>query len=171
MTARRIPDDHGFVSGAFLKHGALALLCIAASACSREARTLASDQPQTAPGGPQDPRLQRYQANVYQVAQGGRYFTWYGCGACHGADAAGALALGDDQWRHGSAADRVYAFIARGHPGEQARYGDLIPPEQLWQITAYVRELPKLDPARRQRQDADLAGEPQGRQWRGAVAR
>jgi cytochrome c oxidase cbb3-type subunit III len=147
----------------------LAVCALALAGCSEESRTLGADLPQTAPNGAQDPRAAKYERNVYQVAQGGRYFTWYGCGGCHGVDAKGALKLGDKIWVHGSDLDQVYAFIAKGHPGALARYGERIPTEQLWQITAYVRNLPQLEPEKRRRQDIDQTGEPKGSAWSGPV--
>ncbi len=137
--------------------------------CTREARTLASDQPQTAPDGPRDPRIARYQDNVYQLSQGSRYFIWYGCSACHQPDAPAPRNLQDGRWRHGSAMNAVYGFIAHGHPGTQARYGDLIPTEILWQLSAYVRDLPQHDPARNRRGDMDARAEPRGAAWTGPL--
>lgn len=145
------------------------VLVAMAAGCSRESRTLGPDLPQTAPTGADDPRADKYEGNVYQIGQGGRYFTWYGCAGCHGSAAKGHLDLGDTRSVHGSNLNQVYAFIAHGHQGELARYGDRIPPEQLWQLTAYVRSLPELAPERRRRQDLDQAGEPQGRTWPGPV--
>lgn len=147
----------------------LALCVLALAGCGGESRTVGPDLPQTAPISGQDPRAARYERNVYQVAQGGRYFTWYGCGGCHGGDAKGVLNLGDKIWAHDDDLDQVYAFIARGHPGDLARYGERIPTEQLWQITAYVRNLPRLTPERRRRQDVDQTGEPRGSNWPGPV--
>jgi mono/diheme cytochrome c family protein len=151
-------------------HGAAALaFVVLAAGCSKESRTLGPDLPQTPPNGASDPRAAKYQDNVYQVSQGGRYFAWYGCAACHGSGAKGRLDLGDKQWAHGGDLAQVYAFIAKGHPGTLAHYGDRIPTEQLWQLTAYVRSLPDLAPERRRRQDLDQVGEPQGRTWSGPV--
>ncbi len=65
----------------------------ALAACSREARNLGPSLPQTAPTGNADPRIAAYQANLYQVAQGGRYFSWYGCSGCHDDGAPGAANL------------------------------------------------------------------------------
>ena len=148
---------------------ALALL-VTIAGCTKETRTVGPDVAQTAPNGPDDPRAAKYE-NVFQVSQGGRYFTWYGCGACHGLDAEGRLDLGDQQWAHGDEVDQVYAFIASGHSGELATYGERISAEQLWQLTAYVRSLPKLAPERRRRQDLDQTGEPQASTWSGPVKR
>lgn len=147
----------------------MALMLALLAACSTESRTLASDQPQTPPEGPRDPRIPRYQDNVYQVAQGSRYFSWYGCATCHGPGATGARDLSDARWRHGATMDLVYRFIATGHPGAQLRYGDRIPVEQLWQLSAYVRDLPKHDPAWNRRAVVDAAGEPQGASWQGPL--
>lgn len=150
-----------------LSSAALGALLLAS--CSAESRTVGADLPQTAPHGAHDPRAAKYERNRYQVGQGGRYFTWYGCGACHGAGATGALDLNDKIWVHGGDLYQVYAFIARGHAGALAQYGARIPVEQLWQITAYVRTLPQLKPEQRRRQDMDEVGEPQGATWAGPV--
>lgn len=146
---------------------AAVLLLIAA--CTKESRTLGPDQPQTPPNGPADPRAKYFESNDYQVSQGGRYFTWYGCGSCHGDSAKGPLDLAGDQQRQPASFDRLYAAIAQGHVRYGTDYGAKIPTAQLWQITAYVHELASLKPERRRRQDLDQAGEPQGATWPGAV--
>ena len=147
----------------------MALMTAMLAGCSKEARTLAADLPQTPPHDAADPRIAKYQGNAYQVSQGGRMFTWYGCAACHAAGARGGLDLGDGRWRHGGGFDRVYGFIAHGHGAATPPYGDKIPVEQLWQITAYVRNLSNVPPEQRQRQDHDQQGEPQGATWSGAA--
>jgi mono/diheme cytochrome c family protein len=161
--------DPAKVSKVLQRTIALASLVMIAG-CTKETRTVGPDVAQTPPNGAEDPRAAKYE-NVFQVAQGGRYFTWYGCGGCHGSDAEARLDLGDEQWTHGEGVDQVYAFIASGHPGELASYGDRISAEQLWQLTAFVRSLPKLAPERRRRQDLDQIGEPQGSTWSGPVKR
>ncbi len=85
---------------------ALAIATLVAG-CGRERRSLAADQPQTPPTGAGDPRAPRYEKNAYQISQGGRYFTWYGCAGCHGAGAEGVKNLAKPQPRHGDF-DQVY---------------------------------------------------------------
>jgi mono/diheme cytochrome c family protein len=136
--------------------------------CAREARLLASDQPQTAPDGPGDPRESRYQDNYYQVSQGARYFSWYGCAGCHGPDAKGVLDLADGRWLHGGSVDQVYRAIG-AHPAPLPRYGERIPIEQLWQLTAFARDLSKNDPGKNRRNALEQEGEPQGTTWRGPL--
>lgn len=145
------------------------MIALPVASCSAESRSAGPDLPQTAPKGAQDPRAAAYERNLYQVAQGGRYFTWYGCGSCHGSTAQGPLNLGDRVWVHGSDLDQVYGFIASRHLGARPGYAARIPTEQLWQITAYVRNLPRLTPEKRRRQDLDQVGEPQGSNWTGPV--
>lgn len=140
------------------------ILLLLLAACSKEKRVLDADQPVTDPIGPQDPRTRQFQDNAFQVAQGGRYFAWYGCSNCHGDGARGPLDLAAGRWRHGSTPDRVYAAIS-GHGALGAR----IQPEQRWQLAAYVQQLPKLDPAYRRRQDTDQVGEPQASHWTGSI--
>lgn len=139
--------------------GALAL-----SGCSKESRLTDADQPVTAPSGSADPRAAQYRDNAFQVSQGSRYFSWYGCGGCHAAGAAGALNIAKGRWRRGGTIDRIFASIT-GH----GQLGQRIPIEQRWQLAAYVMQLPGLDPALRRRQDLDSVGEAQASQWRGPI--
>lgn len=147
-----------------MRGAAMLAVLLALTACSKEKRILDADQPMTDPVGSQDPRTKQFQDNAYQVSQGGRYFTWYGCGGCHGNGAQGPNNLADGYWHHGSTADRVYASIAK-----HGKLGARVPVEQRWQLAAYVQQLPMLDPAYRRRQDNDQLGEPQGDNWSGPV--
>jgi len=147
---------------------ALPVLCVILpafflGACSAEKRPPGPAQPQDSPNGPNDRRIALIENNAYQIGQGGRYFAWYGCSACHAiAGAGGDLASGS--WKFGGSFDRVYRSI-QGHGAGSARYGARIPAEQLWQLAAYVRSLPALPPAKRRRQNLDQIAEPQGDNW------
>lgn len=141
----------------------VALLAVAA--CRDEARNLGPRPPQTIPVGNVDPRIPAYQANLYQVAQGGRYFAWYGCSGCHDDSARGAANLSDGRWHRGGGFADVYRAIARHRPAPA--YEETVPVEQLWQLTAYVRDLPAHHPEKRRRVSLDQRGEPQGSQWSG----
>jgi len=144
------------------------LACGLLSACGAEKRTTGPGQPQTAPTGPGDPRVALIEASFDQISQGGRYFSWYGCGSCHAQGAPGARELGDPNWSHGGGFDQIYRSIA-DHPGISPAYGARIPTEQLWQLAAYVRSLPSLAPDRRRRQDFDQKSEAQADTWPGPV--
>ena len=147
----------------------LSLILIAAmsglAGCTQEARQIGPTVPQTAPVGNADPRIAAYQSNVYQVAQGGRYFLWYGCSSCHAEGAPGHLDLARQDQRRGNGFAQVFDVIAHGHGPSD--YANRIPVEQLWQVTAYVRDLPLHYPEKRRRLAADQTAEPTGANWTG----
>lgn len=140
------------------------MIAAALAACSNEAREIGPTPPQTRPAGNADPRTRLYQDNAYQLSQGGRYFAWYGCAGCHDASAGGATSLAGRSARATGFA-QVFARIADGHG--RLGYGARIPIEQLWQITAYVRDLPRHTPEKRRRLSLDQRAEPVGSRWSG----
>jgi cytochrome c oxidase cbb3-type subunit III len=150
-----------------MKRATFLVVAAAAAGCTQEARDVSPDPPWTAPTSAGDPRIAAIQENVYQVSQGGRYFGWYGCGGCHGSDAPASRDLASGRWRHGGAFDQVYRSITIGHGA--LRYGERVPTQQLWQITAYVRDLPQEKREKIVRQDHDQQGEPTGPTWSGPV--
>jgi cytochrome c oxidase cbb3-type subunit 3 len=138
----------------------IVMIAQALAGCSSEKRAIGPALPQIRPTGPSDPRIALFETNVYQVSQGSRYFTWYGCGECHQRGVTGAPDLAAGRWIHGGRFNDVYASIADGRGAQMHRFGAIIPGEQLWQLTAYVRSLPGTDPAKLRRQTIDMAGEP-----------
>jgi len=129
---------------------------LAVAACDREARPARSSvesgpaEPPTttdlyagspAPF-PSDPRAKEYEGNAYHISQGQKYFRWFNCNGCH-ANGGGGMgpALIDDQWRYGSQMEQIYATIVQGRPNGMPSFRDKIPPEQVWQIAAYVRAM------------------------------
>ena len=137
------------------------LLC----GCSKEAREVGPTVPQTAPIGERDPRIPYYQDNFWQIAQGGRYFLYYGCAGCHGEGSPEPRDLTDRRWKRGGGFATVFTSIAHGH-GDRA-YATRIPVEQLWQLTAYARDLQRHTPEKRRRQALDQQAEPRGAAWSG----
>ena len=123
--------------------------------CSAEQRTLVAAQPTSPPTGPDDPRIAAIKGNFYQISQGGRYFTWYGCTSCHGEPKTG--------WPPRLPFVTYYARI--GHKG----YDRKIAAEQRWQISAYLNSLTVTDAAKRDRQAVDQKDEPTAGQWQGPL--
>ncbi|WP_207540892.1 hypothetical protein [Sabulicella rubraurantiaca] len=141
---------------------ASAVLMVAAclGGCGNEDRALERERPRTPPTGADDERISYYQDNKFQVARGGRYFNWYGCGSCHSdTNPDEALNLADGRWRRGGEFHEVYASITSRHPPGTEDYARRVPVEPLWQLTAYVRDLEKNSPAMRNRQSLDLQNE------------
>jgi cytochrome c oxidase cbb3-type subunit 3 len=146
------------------KRRAVAMAVVAAlTACSSETRPVGAELPRTPPTGSDDPRIDQYKNNAYQISQGGRYYVWYGCATCHASGSGTAPDLASARWQRDDGFDAVYASIAHAHAGRPGEYEGRIPVEQLWQIAAYVRGLPTLAPEKRRRQDIDMFAEPQYR--------
>jgi len=126
-------------------------------ACHREARHFEpppqSDLPPTqvalsslvAGQNPQQFRLQQqreYQDNAFHVSEGKRLFDSFNCTGCH-AHGGGSIGppLMDDLWIYGGEIDQIYLTIAQGRPNGMPAFAGKIPPEQIWELAAYVRTM------------------------------
>lgn len=105
---------------------------------------------------------QRYEQNAYHVSQGARYFVWFNCTGCHGNGGGGSgPPLMDDKWIYGGEIHQIASTILQGRPNGMPSFRGRIPEEQVWQIAAYVRSMPRhirkdVAPGRR---DAMQSGE------------
>ncbi len=138
------------------------------SGCSAEKRDIGPSPPSTAPTGVNDSRQKLYETNRFEQAEGSRLFRWAGCDGCHTESATGAANLADGQWTHGGSTAQIYETIAGGAPRMPA-YGAQFTPQQLWQLSGYVKSLPKIKPDMRRRNNAAQQGEPSGSTWQGAL--
>jgi cytochrome c oxidase cbb3-type subunit 3 len=133
---------------------ALVLLLLATvCACDREKREFAAPAPSPSPAfaglQPGDrlalassPAGARYENNAYHIGQGQNLFRWMNCTGCH-ANGGGDIgpALMDDEWRYGGDIDHIFASIDQGRPNGMPAFRGKIPPEQIWELAAYVRSL------------------------------
>jgi cytochrome c oxidase cbb3-type subunit 3 len=145
----------------------IAVLCVAG--CDRERREFSppahASVPATTvnalPGGEVDGALRArmqhvYGDNAYQISQGQTLYSAFNCNGCH-AHGGGDIGppLMDDKWIYGGQIDQVYLSIAQGRANGMPPFAGRIPPQQMWQIAAYVRSLGGHGPkaARPSRQD------------------
>ncbi|MGO4704093.1 c-type cytochrome [Dyella sp. 2RAB6] len=134
----------------------LALCALLLGGCEREQRDFTGPQPDTSgpapsladlqPGSltaqPRDPRGAIYENNAYHIGQGQNLFRWMNCSGCHangGGDSGPALM--DDEWRYGGDIDHIFASIDQGRPNGMPSFRGKLPPEQIWELAAYVRTL------------------------------
>ena len=143
--------------------GCLCLISAAALAgCQREARDVrgwppprlppaavqvSELRPDGAPAPTTDPSLKKFEANAYDITQGGQLYRWYNCSGCHFQGGGGiGPALMDSSWRYGGQIEQIYASISDGRPNGMPTWRAKIPPQQIWQIAAYVRSLSGVTP-------------------------
>lgn len=142
----------GVLGRVLLSACAVTALC----GCSREDRNLTAP-PETAPKAAEvsdlrpgpvaaqpspDPRGKAYEGNSTHIANGQRYYKQFNCAGCH-ANGGGAIGppLMDDKWRYGGEVEQIYATVDQGRPNGMPAFRDKIPPQQIWEIAAYVRSL------------------------------
>jgi cytochrome c oxidase cbb3-type subunit 3 len=112
------------------------LLTLLVAGCSREARRFTDNVPtQPAPVSP-------YQYNAYGISQGKQLYEWFNCVGCH-AQGGGAIGppLMDERWIYGGRPENIYSTIMNGRPNGMPAFGGKIPPQQVWQIIAYVQSM------------------------------
>ncbi len=99
------------------------------------------------PGGnvPADSMPGPYEENAYAVSQGKTLYNQYNCSGCHFQGGGGiGPPLMDADWIYGSRPANIYETIAEGRPNGMPSFGRKIVPDQIWQITAYVRSMSGL---------------------------
>jgi cytochrome c oxidase cbb3-type subunit III len=77
------------------------------------------------------------------IAEGRRLYDWMNCSGCHFEGGGGiGPPLMDDDWIYGGRRPtQIFDSIASGRANGMPAYGDKLPPEQIWQIVAYVQSL------------------------------
>src|SRR5262245_27620968 len=96
------------------------------------------------PGGRQpSPPANPLEGDRAAIAEGRRLFVHYNCSGCHGGHAGGGMgpSLRDPDWIYGSDPAHVFDSIAEGRAHGMPAWGNRVPSEQLWQMTAYVSSL------------------------------
>jgi cytochrome c oxidase cbb3-type subunit 3 len=87
-------------------------------------------------------QAREYEGNAYHLSEGKRLFTWFNCTGCHAHGGGGSgPALMDDRWIYGGEIDEIYLTILQGRPNGMPAFGGKIPPQQIWQLAAYVRSM------------------------------
>jgi cytochrome c oxidase cbb3-type subunit 3 len=133
------------------------VMALALAACWRERRELRPSPAATA--SPQRISVTKiqtralgggrpYDDNAYGISEGRRLYEWFNCYGCHGRGGGGSgPALMDDHWLYGSDPASVYTSISEGRPNGMPSFGSQLRPQQVWQLTAYVRSLAGLQRA------------------------
>jgi cytochrome c oxidase cbb3-type subunit 3 len=75
------------------------------------------------------------------LVEGKRLYVQMNCAGCHGYDLGGSMGpnLKDKYWRYGGSPAAIYRSIANGHPQGMPAWNRALPPNQIWQLTAYIQ--------------------------------
>lgn len=94
--------------------------------------------------------------------RGKRLYVAMNCAGCHAYDGTGNMGpnLADPYWIYGGTPAAIYRSIDQGHPKGMPAWGDVLPPESIWQLTAYVGSLGGGVPP--DKAQAELQGDYQG---------
>ncbi len=79
--------------------------------------------------------------NALQV--GRQLFLAYNCYGCHGGYGGGGMApsLRDESWIYGNSAADIFDSIHEGRPHSMPAWGEMLPPDLIWQLTAYIQSM------------------------------
>jgi len=137
--------------------GICVALCFGAAGCLREKRDFRMDPPVTEAYGQIRLMPNRisgappyvdivlgkpYDNNAYNLSEGKRLYSWFGCKACHGDGNGGAgPPFLDGWWQYGSEMVSIAASIRNGRPKGMPPFGEKLTSEQIWQLAGYLRTI------------------------------
>jgi cytochrome c oxidase cbb3-type subunit III len=81
-----------------------------------------------------------YENNAYNLSEGKRLYTSFGCKGCHGDGSGGAgPPFLDGWWQYGPEMVSIAASIRDGRPKGMPVFRDKLTIEQVWQLAGYLR--------------------------------
>jgi len=83
-----------------------------------------------------------YEADSFNLSQGKRLYTWFGCTNCHG-DGRGGVGPSflDGWWLYGPEMVSIASSIEDGRPHGMPSFRDRMTTEQIWQLAGYVKTI------------------------------
>jgi cytochrome c oxidase cbb3-type subunit 3 len=115
-----------------------------------------------------------YERNAVALSEGQRLFSAMNCVGCHSHGGGGmGPPLMDPHWRYGASSGEIVRSILEGRPNGMPSFAGRIPPDQAWQLAAYIRSMSgqlRTDVAPN-RSDKLSAGPPESRRDRLAPMR
>jgi cytochrome c oxidase cbb3-type subunit III len=88
-----------------------------------------------------------FESGAYDLSQGKRLYTWFGCPACHGEGEGGkGPAFLDDWWIYGPSMVSIAASIRDGRPHGMPPFRDKMTIDQIWQLAGYVKVIGAYSP-------------------------
>jgi cytochrome c oxidase cbb3-type subunit 3 len=83
-----------------------------------------------------------YESNAYNLSEGKRLYSWFGCKACHGEGQGGVgPSFLDGWWLYGPNMVSITASIRDGRPHGMPAFKDKMTSEQIWQLAGYIQTI------------------------------
>lgn len=83
-----------------------------------------------------------YETTAYNLSQGKRLYSWFGCGACHGDGRGGrGPSFLDGWWLYGPEMVSIAASIRDGRPHGMPAFRDKMTIDEIWQLAGYVQTI------------------------------
>ncbi|CDN54245.1 Cytochrome c, mono-and diheme variants family [Neorhizobium galegae bv. officinalis bv. officinalis str. HAMBI 1141] len=85
---------------------------------------------------------QPYENTAYDMSQGKRLYSWFGCVSCHGEGEGGAgPSFLDGWWLYGPSIVSIAASIRDGRPHGMPPFRDRMTIDEIWQLSGYVKSI------------------------------
>jgi cytochrome c oxidase cbb3-type subunit 3 len=135
----------------------LSIASVSVAGCQREERQLRLDPPVAAAldkialmpngigGAPPETYFaldKPYETNAYNLSEGKRLYSWFGCKSCHSEGQGGiGPAFLDGWWSYGPEMVSIFASIRDGRPHGMPAFRVKMTTEQIWQLAGYVQTI------------------------------
>jgi len=83
-----------------------------------------------------------YERTAYDLSQGKRLYSWFGCPSCHGEGEGGRVpSFLDGWWLYGPSMVSIAASIRDGRPHGMPAFRDKMTIDEIWQLAGYVKSI------------------------------
>ena len=83
-----------------------------------------------------------YEITAFDLAQGKRLYSWFGCSGCHGDGRGGrGPSFIDGWWLYGPSMVSIVASIRDGRPHGMPAFKDKMTADEIWQLAGYIKSM------------------------------
>ena len=83
-----------------------------------------------------------YETTAFDLGQGKRLYSWFGCSGCHGEGTGGqGPSFIDGWWLYGPSMVSIVASIRDGRPHGMPAFKNKMTSDQIWQLAGYIKSL------------------------------
>jgi cytochrome c oxidase cbb3-type subunit 3 len=83
-----------------------------------------------------------YETTAFDLGQGKRLYSWFGCFACHGEGTGGkGPSFIDGWWLYGPSMVSIVASIRDGRPHGMPAFKNRMTSDEIWQLAGYLKSL------------------------------